>query len=35
MINFENVSKFIISDLSLNVPKGQVVGGVRKSKRNA
>lgn len=26
MINFENVSKFIISDLSLNVPKGQVVG---------
>ena len=26
MINFENVTKFILSDLSLHIPKGQVTG---------
>lgn len=26
MINFENVSKFILNDISLNIPKGEIVG---------
>ena len=26
MINIENVSKFILSDISLSIPKGCVVG---------
>lgn len=31
MINFENVSKYIISDFSLNVPEGEAVGIIGRS----